>query len=185
MNKSDLIDFLQKGFEEVTSLANVTPQNALYFKPEATVWSAAENVQHLTQSVQPLNRLFGRPKSYMAEKWGTAQHPSRSYKGLIAVYLTALGAGASAVTAPGAFVPLAVPTETAALLDDFRQANDALVAHLSGWTEEELDTYRIPHPLMGPLTVREMLLFTAYHTRHHFEIMEKRAAMSVPQEMSK
>ncbi|MFN8349112.1 MAG: DinB family protein [Spirosomataceae bacterium] len=185
MNKPALIDFLQQGFEEVASLANGTPKASFYCKPADNVWSAAENVQHLTQSVQPLNRLFGRPKSYMEEKWGTSRRSSRSYEGLIETYHKALGNGATAVTAPGAFVPLTVPAETADLLHDFRLTNDALIVCLSDWSEDELDKYLIPHPLMGPLTVREMLLFTAYHTRHHLEIMEKRAGLKAGKEMSK
>jgi hypothetical protein len=35
------------------------------------------------------------------------------------------------------------------------------------WREEDLDRYRLPHPLLGKLTVREMLLFTVYHNYHH------------------
>ena len=178
MNKPTLIDFLQKRFEEVELLTSATPKEAFYFKPTETVWSAAENVQHLIQSVQPLNRLFGRPKSYFAEKWGYANHPSRTYEDIVDAYHTALGTG---VTATGVFVPLAPNPDSNLLLAEFTQTNDTLINHLADWTEEELDKYVIPHPLMGPLTVGEMMLFTAYHTRHHLEIMEKRAGL-MPQQ---
>jgi hypothetical protein len=178
MNKTTLIDFLQKGFEEVKASAVTTPQEAFYFKPSDTVWSAAENVQHLIQSVQPLNRLFGRPKSYLAEKWGYANHSPRTYEGIVDTYHVALGTGR---TATGTFVPLTPNPDLKLLLDEFTETNDALVNHLADWTEEELDKYVIPHPLMGLLTVGEMMLFTAYHTRHHLEIMEKRAALIAQQ----
>lgn len=178
MNKTTLIDFLQKGFEEVKSLAITTSQEAFYYKPDDAVWSAAENVQHLIQAVQPINRLFGRPKSYFAEKWGYANHSSRTYEGIVDAYHAALGTGG---TATGAFVPLAPDPDLNQLLDEFTQTNDALVNHLTDWTEDELNKYVIPHPLMGPLTVGEMMLFTAYHTRHHLEIMEKRAALMTQQ----
>jgi hypothetical protein len=178
MNKPALTDLLQKGFEAVKTFANATPSEAFYFKPADTIWSAAENVQHLTQSAQPLNRLFGRPKSYFAEKWGYANHPSRPCEEVVEAYHAALGVG---VTATGAFVPLAPNPDLPLLLDEFKQANDTLINHLADWTEEDLDKYTIPHPLMGLLTVREMMLFTAYHTRHHLEIMEKRASLITPQ----
>jgi uncharacterized damage-inducible protein DinB len=35
------------------------------------------------------------------------------------------------------------------------------------WSEKELDKRQLPHPLMGKLTLREMLFFTHYHTLHH------------------
>jgi hypothetical protein len=174
MNKTTLMNLLKERFEEVTTFAATTPQEAFYFKPDDLVWSAAENVQHLIQSAQPLNRLFGRPKSYFAEKWGYATHSSRTYEGIVDAYHVALATGG---TATGTFVPLAPNPDLNQLLDEFTQTNAALVTHLTDWTEDELDKYVIPHPLMGPLTVGEMMLFTAYHTRHHLEIMEKRAAL--------
>lgn len=178
MNKPALIDLLQKGFEAVKTFASTTPREAFYFKPADTIWSAAENVQHLTQSVQPLNRLFGRPQSYFAEKWGYAVHSSRTYEEVVEEYHVALGTG---VAATGAFVPLSPNPDLVLLLDEFKQANDALINYLINWTEEDLDKYTIPHPLMGLLTIWEMMLFTAYHTRHHLEIMEKRVALMAHQ----
>jgi hypothetical protein len=174
MDKLTLIDFLQTGFEEVKNFAKTTSSEGFYFKPAENVWSAAENVQHLIQSVQPIVRLFGRSKDFLFEKWGYANHASRTYEGIIDAYHTALGAG---VVATGAFAPLACNPDLGGLLGEFGQTNEALIGQLANWSEEELDKYAIPHPLMGLLTVREMMLFTAYHTRHHLKIMAKRVAL--------
>jgi hypothetical protein len=35
------------------------------------------------------------------------------------------------------------------------------------WSEAELDRYTLPHPLLGDLTMREMLCFTLYHNQRH------------------
>jgi hypothetical protein len=42
-----------------------------------------------------------------------------------------------------------------------------LASSIGRWREEDLDYYRLPHPLLGKLTVREMLFFTVYHNYHH------------------
>ncbi|WP_350287698.1 hypothetical protein [uncultured Croceitalea sp.] len=34
-------------------------------------------------------------------------------------------------------------------------------------SEIELDTFILPHPVMGDQTLREILYFTAYHVLHH------------------
>ena len=34
-------------------------------------------------------------------------------------------------------------------------------------SEEDLDYYLLPHPILGKLTLREMLYFTIYHVKHH------------------
>ena len=39
-------------------------------------------------------------------------------------------------------------------------------------TEEELDTYLIPHPLIGKMTLRELLFFTVYHIGHHLKTIK-------------
>ena len=44
---------------------------------------------------------------------------------------------------------------------------------LGNWSEKDLDKYKLPHPLLGKLTVREMLFFTIYHNEHHLKAMLK------------
>jgi hypothetical protein len=44
-----------------------------------------------------------------------------------------------------------------------------LYGAVEGWSERALDRFRLPHPALGQLTVREMLHFTLYHNLHHVE----------------
>ena len=37
-----------------------------------------------------------------------------------------------------------------------------------------LDRYRLPHPLIGKLTLRELLLWTLYHNAHHVQRIAER-----------
>jgi uncharacterized damage-inducible protein DinB len=55
-----------------------------------------------------------------------------------------------------------------------------LCAAIAQWPETALDARRLPHPLIGRLTVREMLLFTVYHNRHHLENVQRRFASAPP-----
>jgi hypothetical protein len=45
------------------------------------------------------------------------------------------------------------------------------------WPESALDGQLLPHPLLGPLTVREMRAFTVYHTAHHLQRVAERAGI--------
>jgi len=38
---------------------------------------------------------------------------------------------------------------------------------LENYTELELDSITIPHPLLGKLTIREMFYVMSYHPLHH------------------
>ncbi|QLH34686.1 MAG: DinB family protein [Cyclobacteriaceae bacterium] len=48
-----------------------------------------------------------------------------------------------------------------------------LAAKLNRFSEAELDLYILPHPLLGKLTLREMIYFTCYHVQHHQELTTK------------
>jgi hypothetical protein len=42
------------------------------------------------------------------------------------------------------------------------------------WPEAKLDAIQLPHPLLGNLTVREMLFFTLFHQSHHMDVIRRR-----------
>jgi hypothetical protein len=42
------------------------------------------------------------------------------------------------------------------------------------WRDADLDRYLLPHPLLGKLTLREMLFFTLYHNYHHVQSVAAR-----------
>jgi hypothetical protein len=49
-----------------------------------------------------------------------------------------------------------------------------LIKKVKKQREEELDNYILPHPLLGKITLREMLFFTIYHNEHHLQIVTKK-----------
>ena len=57
------------------------------------------------------------------------------------------------------------------LLDDLRKEGQRLVEVAGKWSESDLDEYVLPHPLLGDLTIRNMLQFSYYHLEHHLNIM--------------
>jgi hypothetical protein len=38
---------------------------------------------------------------------------------------------------------------------------------LNNWKDADMDRYSLPHPLLGTITVREILFFTIYHSMRH------------------
>jgi hypothetical protein len=59
------------------------------------------------------------------------------------------------------------------IIADFSWAAQGLREAVNGWTETELDTKGIQHPLLGLLSAREMLLFMIYHDQHHLLGIQK------------
>ena len=58
-------------------------------------------------------------------------------------------------------------------IDEGRTLLAAMVEALARWSESDLDAFLCPHPAMGPLTVRVMVMFTALHADHHRKGIEK------------
>ncbi|MDF7817843.1 DinB family protein [Runella sp. MFBS21] len=174
MEKVAILSLLWTKADAVVSFMTHTPSEVLYAKPGVDVWSAAENVQHLIQSAQPFIRVLGRPASYFVEKWGQASYTSRSYEVMVRIYQEALGGG---VQAPSAFVPILEGNDTEELIKTFTSTYKELERVFLAWSESDLENCLIPHPLLGSITLKEMMLFTVYHTAHHLQIMQSRGEL--------
>lgn len=134
-------------------------------------WSVAEVMQHLYLSARPVARLLAGPREVL-NQWGRADTPSRSYREIALAYRTVLATG---VKAPESMSPRTddMRVTRGELVDRFRGIYQSLIDATDNWSANELDEYCIPHPVLGKLTVREMLYFTSLHTEHHRQLMQK------------
>jgi hypothetical protein len=141
-------------------------------------WSPAGNVRHLNKAMQPLTRALHMPRLVLWTMFGKAGEPSRSLTGLRDTYLATLAQGGSA----GSFAPEEAASlgkddsDRAKLLNTHDETVGSLVGAIEGWADDDLDRYLLPHPLLGKLTVREMLFFTVYHNYHHVRNVAARQA---------
>lgn len=140
--------------------------------PQGEKWSPADHLRHLAKSTRPLAPALGLPKFLLGLRFGRARKASRRFPVLRDDYRKLLWVtGATA----GRFAPspVAPPADLEAwrgeLLGSWRGAVSDLAAKIPRWREAALDRYLLPHPLLGKLTVREMLFFTLYHNAHHLE----------------
>lgn len=146
------------------------------FAPQGDRWSLAEHLRHLTRSTAPVAHALRVPRWLLRLRFGTASVPSRDFDTLVADYRAALAAGGQAGRfAPSPEAPPIDPLgRRARILTAWHDSVRALDAAAVRWSEPTLDRYRLPHPLLGLLTVREMLAFTVYHTAHHLRLVEAR-----------
>lgn len=154
-----------------------TLPDAVFFAPQGSAWSPAEHVRHLHGSSEPLVLALKLPRWMLGLRFGHHHGPSRSFSDIRETYLGHLAKGADA----GRFTPSteAPPGDPAArraeIMRQWSAATIGLQNVLQRWPEEALDRHRLPHPILGLLTVREMLSFTVYHTAHHLRRIAERA----------
>ncbi len=153
-----------------------------FFAPQGDRWSPAEHVRHLRKSTAPVTRALRLPWWILRLRFGRGPGGSRGFATVREVYLGALARGGQA----GRFAPGPEPAPAdpaarrAAIMRAWRAAAQDLEAAAARWSEPALDRAWLPHPLIGLLTVREMLGFTVYHTAHHLTQVARRQGVAGP-----
>ena len=141
-----------------------------FFTRMGEVWSPSDNVDHLIRAVKPIAKALRLPKITLQAMFGKPDKPSMSFEELCKVYRDEIAKGAQA---SGRYLPnQESPTNDAedkkkALLQAWSKANAELLSVVEKWDVDEMDRYLLPHPLIGKLTIREMIYFTIYHNLRH------------------
>jgi len=170
MQKQQIIDALRNNHELFISyLAQLNNQDFVAERNEK--WTAAQQLEHIIRSVKPLNQGLMLPAFMLKLFFGKANRPSKNYDELVAKYNRKLTEGGKATAA---FIPPKITTsKKERLLRELNNRAGKLCRQVNGFSEAQLDNIITPHPLLGKVTLREMLYFTAYHVLHHKALIEK------------
>ena len=172
-DKPEIISALN---ERVDAFNNyITPLSKEQF--EATPnskWSAGQNLDHLIRAIKPLQLAYSLPKIALRIMFGKTNRPSKTFDELVAKYKAKLAAGGRA---SGPFIPPFIGFEKKdELIKKYALQKQKLIAKIERQSEKDLDVYILPHPLLGKVTLREMLYFTIHHNEHHLELLKSRTA---------
>ena len=168
-SKAEIVRALAGSSEALATWIAAQPPEHFIWGPEGR-WTIGQHLEHLIRSVKPLTLGLRLPKFLVGTFVGRANRPSRPYADVVAKYESALDGGGKAM---GKYIPPPVTlAQREKLLAQYRAEYGKLVELLGGWTEADLDYYAAPHPLIGMLTIRELLYFTTHHLDHHLHTLE-------------
>jgi hypothetical protein len=137
-------------------------------------WSAGQDLMHLIKVLQIVNIGFTLPKPILRLLFGINKKESRSFEDLRQVYNNALEGGAKA---PTIYIPKPVShNEKDSLIQKFASLNKSFIDKLKNHTPHGLNSYRLPHPILGKISLGELASFTSFHTSHHFESLKSKLA---------
>lgn len=169
-SKPEIIQGLRDSLGGLAGWIEAQPQ-ARFTQGPAGKWTLGQHLEHLVRSVQPLTQGLMAPKFILGLLYGTAKRPSHSYARVCADYEQALDDGGKAM---GKFIPPAVPLEKRnALLIQHRAETEKLIKLVEKCSDAQLDKYGAKHPLIGWLTLRELLFFTIHHHDHHLDTLKR------------
>jgi hypothetical protein len=170
-SRVQIVAALAAAESEVASFFGSLPDDELLGR-EGEAWSPAEHLVHLNLSVGAVCRGMAIHPWLLRLSFGASRRPSRGYAEMRELYRERLAAGGRAT---GRYVPRRDEApDREGILSRWERVNARLRGTVETWSERDLDRVLLPHPLLGKLTAREMLFFTAYHALHHVEAARRR-----------
>jgi hypothetical protein len=167
MNREEIKTRLKDNHRQFTELILSLGDNDFLFSVNDK-WTAGQQLDHIYRSVSPLTHALTLPKLLIRLVIGKANRPSKDYVTLIIKYKSKLAGGGRAGRR---YLPKPVAlNQKETLKNKLLRSVNILCRRIDKYSEEQLDQYILPHPLLGKLTLREMLYFTIYHAEHHRQL---------------
>lgn len=160
-------------WQQIHDYCSALEEEKFFAKPAPEVWSVAENLEHLFIGTKAVVKALGVPKIAL-RSFGKPNREGRSYQEVVQRYQERLAALEGPVR-QGDYAPKVDPQMgVASFLEKWESIGQKYRERIESWSEDDLDKYLLPHPLLGKMLVREMLFFTVYHSYHHLKIMHDR-----------
>lgn len=171
MHKDDIADLIEvKQVELITWLEN-QPDESWTIGPEGK-WTTGQQAQHLLQSIIPLNYALSMPKFILRYKFGKAKRPCRNYDEITKRYKERLleAKGKTYKGSKNKKVPKL--SDKQYILNRLQTEHKKLQYKTRRISDQNLDLLVLPHPLMGKMLVREIIMWTACHVEHHTALLK-------------
>lgn len=164
MNKIEIQQRLKESHDQfIHYIQSLSPEDFQY--SWNAKWTAGQQLDHIVKSAGPVKTAFSLPSFMLKLIFGKANRQSRNYDALVEKYKTKLVEGGQSTPR---FLPAEIKFDQRdQLISKLNSIVSALTILINKFTEHQLDTLILPHPLLGKLTLREMLSFTVYHVGHH------------------
>lgn len=131
-------------------------------------WTTGQQALHLLQSIKPLNNALSMPNFLLRYKFGRANREVRDYDTLIIRYNERLKTIPKGATfGPSRNMQIPKLKDKQYILNRLQVESKKLQYKTRKMSDKNLDTLILPHPLMGKMIVREILMWTPYHVEYH------------------
>ena len=171
MEKQEIIELLERKYRDLYTFLEQQATDKWEQVPDGK-WTTGQHILHLIQSAYYLNKGLSYPKFVLRYKFGKSNRTPRGYDAIIKRYNERLE-GVKGITF-GPSKNMRVPTleERSELIDQLKTHENKLKKIVLKWKDTHLDNLLLPHPLMGRMPVREIIMWSAYHVEHHLTTLK-------------
>lgn len=173
MKKEDIVDLLEEKHQKLFNWLKNQPKDSFKKGPEGK-WTTGQHIEHLVDSIQQLNKALSFPPFLLKSKFGKSNREVRNYDDIVKRYQDKLAANQERAREFNSNVKTPTEKKYKQLLTTLEIQNKKLQYKTQKWKDKNLDNLILPHPLMGKMPIRELIMWTAYHTEHHAKILEEK-----------
>ena len=173
MDKDSITKLLEEKHQDLFTWLENEPTGNWKVGPESK-WTSGQHALHLLQSIKKVNDALSMPKFLLRSKFGKANREVRAYTAIVKRYQEKLSQNQEKTRIFNAKVKTPKTSEKDYILNRLKTENKKLQYKTNKWKDKDLDNLILPHPLMGKMPVREIIMWTAYHVEHHAKILEEK-----------
>lgn len=137
-------------------------------------WTTGQHALHLLQSIKPLNDALSMPKFVLRYKFGKSNRDVRDYLTVVNRYQERLKDAEGKTFGPSQNMKIPAISEKQYILDRLQVESKKLQYKTRKISDQNLDTLILPHPLMGKMPIREIIMWTAHHIEHHTKTLQEK-----------
>jgi len=170
MEKETIAELLEEKHQQLFSWLENQPDDNWENGPE-NKWTVGQQILHLVNSLQKLNIALSYPRFFLKHKFGTCNRAPRDYETVAKKYQEKLLANQEKARVFNKDLKVPKLKDRNRLLTRLQIQSKKLQYKVRKVSDINLDTLVLSHPLMGKMTIREIVMWTAHHTEHHTNIL--------------
>ena len=173
MNKESIANLLEEKNQILLNFLELQDPEKWELGPNEK-WTSGQQALHLLQSIKPLNAALSMPKFLLRYKFGKANREVRDYETIVQRYQERLKESQGRTFKGSQNMKVPPLKDKRYILNRLLVENKKLQYKTRKMSDKNLDTLILPHPLMGKMPVREIIMWTAHHIEHHTLILQEK-----------
>jgi len=172
MHKDEIADLLEEKYHTFLNWLEVQDDEKWTQGPEGK-WTSGQQALHLLQSIKPLNDVLSLPRFWYKYAYGLNNRELRDYDTIVQRYLQRLEDYKKNPRKASKILRIPKLKDKRYILNRLQVESKKLQYKTRRISDKNLDTLVLPHPIMGKMPVRELLMWTAYHAEHHTKQLQE------------
>ncbi|TXE06541.1 DinB family protein [Gelidibacter salicanalis] len=172
MHKDEIADLLEEKYRTLLNCLEVQDDEKWIQGPEGK-WTSGQQALHMLQSIKPLNDVLSLPRFWYKYAYGLNDRELRDYDTIVQRYLQRLEDYKKNPRKVSKTLRIPKIKDKRYILNRLQVESKKLQYKTRRISDKNLDTLVLPHPIMGKMPVRELLMWTAYHAEHHTKQLQE------------